>query len=99
MPKAAPLAPVPIEKRPILAPGCRLSDSPGQQETLLLPESVLVLNASGLRILSLCNGQRTIAQVIVELESQFPAVEQGRIRAETLTFLTALAERRALDLL
>jgi pyrroloquinoline quinone biosynthesis protein D len=99
MPEAAPLVPLPFAKRPILAPGCRLSDSPGQEETLLLPESALVLNAPGLRILSLCDGQRTIAQVIAELESQFPAVKPGRIRAETLTFLAALSERRALDLL
>ncbi len=99
MPDEFPPAGLALEKRPLLARGCRISDAPGQQQTLLLPESALLLNDSGRRILALCDGQRTIAEVLGAIELQFPVAEPGRVRRESLEFLAALAGRGALDLL
>jgi len=64
---------------------------------LLLPESILRLSGPGPRILELCDGSRTLADVVRALQSEFSDADPELIRREVLAFLTALLERRALD--
>lgn len=64
---------------------------------LLLPESILRLTGPGPRILELCDGSRTLADVVGALQSEFSDADPELIRREVLAFLTALLERRALD--
>jgi pyrroloquinoline quinone biosynthesis protein D len=53
-------------------------------ELLLLPERVVVLNQSGAAILSLCDGSRTVQQLVEQLERDFEAT--GLVN-DVMTFL------------
>jgi pyrroloquinoline quinone biosynthesis protein D len=68
--------------RPRLAPHVRLSfDQTRQRHVLQSPEAVIVLNDTGAAVLGLCDGQRTLAEIVAELESDYdrvPAAEVGQ---------------------
>ncbi len=66
---------------------------------LLLPESMLRLTGPGPRIVELCDGARTLADVIGTLQSEFSGADPEMIRREVLAFLASLQERRALDII
>ena len=53
-------------------------------ELLLLPERVVLLNKSGAAILGLCDGSRTVGQVVTQLEHEFEAADLGK---DVMTFL------------
>ncbi|MBK1789404.1 pyrroloquinoline quinone biosynthesis peptide chaperone PqqD [Prauserella cavernicola] len=44
-------------------------------ELLLLPERVVLLNKSGAAILGLCDGSRTVRQLVDQLERDFEATD------------------------
>ena len=75
-----------------------MSQSADLGPVLLLPETMLRLTGPGPRIVELCDGTRTLASVILELQSEFPETDPETIRKEVVAFLTSLQERRALDL-
>ena len=54
---------------PRLSAGCRMSQSKDLGPVLLLPESILRLTGPGPRILELCDGARTLAEVITALQA------------------------------
>jgi pyrroloquinoline quinone biosynthesis protein D len=57
---------------PRLAPGCVLSyDSVRGQRHLLMPERVVRLNETSAAVLGLCDGTRTLGQIVTELSSRF----------------------------
>jgi coenzyme PQQ biosynthesis protein PqqD len=74
-----------------------MSQSADLGPVLLLPESMLKLTGPGPRIVELCDGTRTLAAVISELQTEFSAADPEMIRREVLAFLASLEERRALD--
>jgi pyrroloquinoline quinone biosynthesis protein D len=84
---------------PRLAIGCRMSQSKDLGPVLLMPESMLRLTGPGPRIVELCDGARTLGDVIATLQSEFSAADPEMIRREVLAFLASLQERRALDVL
>ena len=84
---------------PRLALGCRMTQSKDLGPVLLMPESMLRLTGPGPRIVELCDGARTLADVIATLQSEFSAADPEMIRREVLAFLASLRERRALDIL
>ncbi|MBB3663883.1 MULTISPECIES: pyrroloquinoline quinone biosynthesis peptide chaperone PqqD [Prauserella salsuginis group] len=53
-------------------------------ELLLLPERVVLLNKSGAAILGLCDGNRTVQQVVEQLEQDFEATD---LLNDVMTFL------------
>ncbi|OLT41281.1 pyrroloquinoline quinone biosynthesis protein PqqD [Saccharomonospora sp. CUA-673] len=53
-------------------------------ELLLLPERVVLLNKSGAAILSLCDGNRTVREVVDQLEQDFAATD---LVNDVMTFL------------
>ncbi|ALE73766.1 MULTISPECIES: pyrroloquinoline quinone biosynthesis peptide chaperone PqqD [unclassified Pseudonocardia] len=53
-------------------------------ELLLLPERVVVLNQSGAAILGLCDGNRTVRQLVDQLERDFAATD---LVNDVMTFL------------
>ena len=53
-------------------------------ELLLLPERVVLLNKSGAAILGLCDGSRTVRQVVTQLEQDFEACD---LVNDVMTFL------------
>jgi coenzyme PQQ biosynthesis protein PqqD len=82
---------------PRLAAGCRMSQSADLGPVLLLPESMLRLSGPGPRIIELCDGTRTLGDVIASLQSEFSDADPEMIQREVLTFLASLRERRALN--
>jgi pyrroloquinoline quinone biosynthesis protein D len=74
-----------------------MSQSKDLGPVLLLPESILRLTGPGPRILELCDGSRTIEDVITALQAEFSTADPEMIRREVRTFLVSLMERRALD--
>jgi pyrroloquinoline quinone biosynthesis protein D len=84
---------------PRLAPGCRMTESKDLGPVLLMPENMLRLTGPGPRIVELCDGARTLADVIAVLQSEFNGADPEMIRREVLAFLGSLNDRRALDYL
>ena len=81
--------------RPRLARHVRLTFSPTRQQHILQhPETVVVLNGSGAAILELCDGRRTVAEIVAELGARYQTVPDGEVRQ----FLTRLVARRCVEL-
>ena len=79
--------------RPRLAAHVRLTfDRARDQHVLLTPESVTVLNGTGAAVLGLCDGQRSVAEIVGELRGRYDRVDDGEVRL----FLDRLAARRCL---
>ncbi|HEX8037112.1 MAG TPA: pyrroloquinoline quinone biosynthesis peptide chaperone PqqD [Ktedonobacterales bacterium] len=77
--------------RPHLARQVRLEWDPARQRHVLLaPEGVLLLNHTGAIILGLCDGERTVVEVVEELRGQYNHVADDEVR----DFLARLAAKR-----
>jgi pyrroloquinoline quinone biosynthesis protein D len=86
--------------QPRLATGCRwgAEPNPGSDERVILfPEGAIKLQGTGRQILERCDGQRTFAQIIVELQSQFVDADPAKIRADISQFLEQLRHKRIVD--
>lgn len=77
---------------PSVGPGFRLQWEPAQDaHVLLFPEGMVKLNQSGGEIMKRCDGQRSIAQIVAELEQAFSA--RGLIK-DVLGFVEIAGEKR-----
>jgi len=85
------------DSKPHLAPGCRLSEMPNQEATLMMPEGALKLKGPGLQILRSCDGDHTFQQIVDALYKQYQRANLQKIEEDTATFLEQLQERRAVD--
>jgi pyrroloquinoline quinone biosynthesis protein D len=82
--------------RPALARGLRLQWEAAQQaHVLLYPEGMVKLNGSAGAILSRCDGVRTVAQIVADLERTF---ETAGLSEDVTAFITLALERRWLEL-
>jgi pyrroloquinoline quinone biosynthesis protein D len=80
--------------RPRLAPHVRLTfDAARQRHVLLTPEAVSVLNGTGAAILVLCDGKRTVAEIVAELHGRYERVDDDEVRL----FLDRLAAKRCVE--
>ncbi len=80
--------------RPRLARHVRMSFcTTRQRHVLQLPETVVVLRGSGAAILELCDGTRTVADIVTELTARYGSVPEGEVPA----FLSRLASRRCVE--
>lgn len=87
---------VALTERPRLrSPGRMRYDKARQSELLLLPERVVELNEAAGAILRLCDGQRTIAEVIEALET---AYGQTGLGGDIVEFIASASERGWLEL-
>jgi pyrroloquinoline quinone biosynthesis protein D len=78
--------------RPRVGAGFRLQWEPVQDcHVLLYPEGMVRLNRSAGAILARCDGQRSVAAIVAELESAFGA--QG-LEADVLAFLDVAQRQR-----
>jgi pyrroloquinoline quinone biosynthesis protein D len=78
-----------------LARHVRLTFSPTRQQHLLMqPETVVVLHGSGAQILELCDGRRTVGEIVAELASRYRTVPDDEVRE----FLSRLVARRYVEL-
>jgi pyrroloquinoline quinone biosynthesis protein D len=64
--------PLTPESRPRVGPGFRLQWEPAQDcHVLLYPEGMVKLNGSAGEIMKRCDGERSIATIVAELEGAF----------------------------
>jgi pyrroloquinoline quinone biosynthesis protein D len=81
--------------RPHLARQVRLDWDPVRnRQVLLAPEGVLILNQTGATILGLCDGERTVVEIVEELRGQYNRVAGDEVR----DFLARLVARRWVEL-
>ena len=80
--------------RPRLARHVRLAFDPArEQHVLLTPEKITVLNGTGASILGLCDGRRTMAEIVAELRERYDRVDDEEVRL----FLDRLAASRCVE--
>jgi pyrroloquinoline quinone biosynthesis protein D len=82
--------------QPRLAAGCRLS-SEGENRSLLFPEGVLRLKETAQAILERCDGKRTFAQIVQELQALYNRGEPASIRKDIAEFLERMQQKRVVD--
>ena len=81
--------------RPRLARRVRLEWDPvRKQHVLLEPEGVLVLNQTGATILGLCDGERTVIEIVEELRGKYNRVAEDEVR----DYLSRLVAKRLVEL-
>ena len=81
--------------RPRLARHVRLRFDPARgRHVLLTPEAVTVLNRTGAAVLELCDGQRTVTEILAELRGRYAHVDDDEVRR----FVDRLAARRCLEI-
>jgi pyrroloquinoline quinone biosynthesis protein D len=82
--------------RPAVARGLRLQWEPAQQaHVLLYPEGMVKLNDSAGAIMSRCDGVRTVADIVADLERTYGTTGlAGDVRA----FVALALEKRWLEL-
>jgi pyrroloquinoline quinone biosynthesis protein D len=82
--------------RPAIAHGMRLQWEPAQEaHVLLYPEGMVKLNGSAGAILERCDGVRTVAEIVVDLERAFGATN---LTDDVTAFVELALERRWLEL-
>ena len=82
--------------RPAIAHGMRLQWEAAQDaHVLLYPEGMVKLNGSAGAIMSRCDGTRTVADIVTDLERAYGATG---LAADVRAFLTLALERRWLEL-
>jgi pyrroloquinoline quinone biosynthesis protein D len=80
--------------RPRLAAHVRLAyDQTRQRHVLLTPETVTLLNGTGAAILQLCDGGRTVSEILAELRGRYERVADGEVRE----FLNGLLAKRCVE--
>jgi coenzyme PQQ biosynthesis protein PqqD len=64
---------------------------------LLFPEGAIRLQGTGREILEHCDGQRTFAQIVQELQALYVLADTVRIKKEAGDFLEQLQLKRIVD--
>jgi len=84
--------------RPRLASRARLKfDAVAKQEMLLFPEAALLLNETGAAIVRLCDGARSIEDIVDGLAEKFRDIDRNALRIEVEQFLESIRARGLLQ--
>jgi pyrroloquinoline quinone biosynthesis protein D len=95
MPSTGPTQTASGADRPRLAPHVRLTYDPARERHVLLtPESVTVLNGTAAAVLGLCDGRRTVTDIVAALHGRYDRVDGNEVRL----LLDRLAARRCVEL-
>jgi coenzyme PQQ biosynthesis protein PqqD len=91
------------QNRPVLAKGCRLkkNNSKSRAEVatvLLVPEGVIELSQSAAKILEMCDGLKTVSDIIRALQSDYRPSSREAICVDINNFFESLRIRRVIDL-
>ena len=83
--------------RPVISGGFRLQWEPAQEaHVLLYPEGMVKLNQSAAAILTRCNGRRTVADIVTDLEGTY---ELAGLTQDVCAFIAVAVERSWVELL
>jgi len=89
------------DSRPRLATGTRwAAPSAGgtdDSRMILFPEGAIKLQGTGRQVLECCDGQRTFAEIVADLQKEFGKTDPAKIRVDISTFLEQLQKRRIVD--
>jgi pyrroloquinoline quinone biosynthesis protein D len=87
---------VEVSARPAIAHGMRLQWEPAQEaHVLLYPEGMIKLNGTAGAIMSRCDGVRTLAEIVTDLEHTYGATN---LTADVSAFVALALEKRWLEL-
>ena len=91
------MASVDTAVRPAIGRGFRLQWEPAQEaHVLLYPEGMVKLNQSAAAILRRCNGRRTVADIVTDLESTYGL---AGLTQDVCAFIAIAVERTWVELL
>jgi pyrroloquinoline quinone biosynthesis protein D len=77
--------------RPRLVTGARLRyDEVREEHVLLIPEGVVRLNPSAAEVLELCDGERSLDDIVGALSARYEGVD---VRDDVLELVDAMAQR------
>jgi pyrroloquinoline quinone biosynthesis protein D len=86
---------LPDTLRPAIPNGMRLQWEPAQEaHVLLYPEGMVKLNGSAGAIMARCDGVRTVADIVADLERSYAATG---LSADVRAFVALALERRWLE--
>ncbi|MFZ1888133.1 MAG: pyrroloquinoline quinone biosynthesis peptide chaperone PqqD [Candidatus Binataceae bacterium] len=84
--------------RPRLAARARLKfDRIASQELILFPEAALALNETGAAIVRLCDGARSVDEIVEEMSKNFGDNDGDALMREVVDFLAAIRARGLLQ--
>lgn len=84
--------------RPRLAARARLKFDPiAKQEMILFPEAALALNETGAAIVRLCDGVRSIDEIVDQLSKAFVKADREALVREVMDFLATIRTRGLLQ--
>jgi len=87
---------LPDTARPAIAQGLRLQWEPAQEaHVLLYPEGMVKLNGSAGAIMSRCDGVRTLAEIVADLERSYGL---SGLETDVRAFVALALEKRWLEL-
>ena len=87
---------IPPTAKPAIGRGFRLQWEPAQKaHVLLYPEGMVKLNGSAGEILKRCDGRRTVAAIVEDLESAFAATG---LTGDVTAFMTFAIEHKWLEM-
>jgi pyrroloquinoline quinone biosynthesis protein D len=87
---------IPVTARPTIAHGKRLQWEPAQDaHVLLYPEGMVKLNGSAGAIMSRCDGVRTVAEIVADLEQTY---NTSGLTADVEAFVALAVEKNWLEL-
>jgi len=82
--------------QPRFASGCRWGTE-GEERVVLFPEGMIRVQGTGQNILELCDGQRTVEEIVAALSETYSGAEPLKIREDVGSFLEALQKKRVVD--
>ena len=86
------------ESKPRLPRGVRLrEDKVRDRWVLLAPERIVKVNPIAVEILKLCDGFRSLSEIVADLAARFNA-DPVRIATDVRALLASLAEKRMAEL-
>ena len=86
---------VDISVRPVVGHGFRLQWEPAQEaHVLLYPEGMVKLNASAAAIMSRCDGVRTVADIVADIEQAYGVTG---LAADVAAFVAMAREKSWLE--
>ncbi|MGB8683913.1 MAG: pyrroloquinoline quinone biosynthesis peptide chaperone PqqD [Candidatus Binatus sp.] len=84
--------------RPRLASCARLKFDPIEKQVMLLfPEAALALNETGAAIVQLCNGARSISEIVDRLSEKYGNADRDALMREVVDFIATIRARGLLQ--